>query len=98
VVKFDQIKERIKLEFPKMEIISDWIQIQILHMFQCFDHNFLLQYQIKVIQKEVESYLKMLQFIVKKDFPNSDVDYVKIIPQYENANLSESYHDFRLLF
>jgi hypothetical protein len=37
-----------------MEINSDWIQIQILHTFQCFDHNFLLKYQIEVIQMEVE--------------------------------------------
>jgi hypothetical protein len=37
-----------------MAIISDWIQIQIMHMFQCFDHNFLLKYQIKMIQMLVE--------------------------------------------
>jgi hypothetical protein len=80
-----------------MEIISNWIQIQILHMFQSFDHNFLLKYQIEVIQMAVESSFKIIQFIVKYDFPNSDVYFVKIIPQYENTNLSESYPDFRLL-
>jgi hypothetical protein len=80
-----------------MEIISDCIQIQILHMFQCFDHNFLLKYWIKVIQTAVESSFKMIQFIVDYDFPNSDIYFVKIVPQYENANLSESYPDFRLL-
>jgi hypothetical protein len=48
-----------------MEIISDWIQIQILHTFQCFDHNFLLKYWIEVIQTAVESLFKMIQFIVK---------------------------------
>ena len=52
---------------------------------------------IEVIQMAVKSSFKMLQFIVKSDFPNSDVYYAKIIPQYENANLSESYPDFRLL-
>jgi hypothetical protein len=55
MVKFDQIKEMIKSEFPQMKIISDWIQIQILHMLQYFDHNFLLKYQIEVIQTSVES-------------------------------------------
>jgi hypothetical protein len=80
-----------------MEIISDCIQIQILHMFQCFDHNVLLKYWIKVIQTAVESSFKMIQFIVKYDFPNLDIYFVKIIPQYENVNLSESYLDFRLL-
>ena len=35
---------------------------------------------------------------MKQDFPNSDVDYAKIDPKYENANLDESYSDFRLLF
>jgi hypothetical protein len=48
-----------------MEIISDWIHIQFLHMFQCFDHKFLLKYLIEVIQMVVESSFKMLQFIVK---------------------------------
>ena len=38
-----------------MEIISDWIQIHILHIFQCFGHNFLLKYRIEVIQMAVES-------------------------------------------
>jgi uncharacterized membrane protein len=80
-----------------MEIISDWIQIQILHTFQYFDHNFLIKYRIEVIQTKVVSSFKMLQFIVKYNFPNSVVYFVKIIPQYENANLSESYPDFRLL-
>ena len=80
-----------------MEIISDWIQIQILYMFQCFDHNFLLKYQIEVIKMAVDSQFKMVQFIVKQDFPNSDVYNAKIVLQYENANLSESYPDFRLL-
>jgi hypothetical protein len=37
-----------------MEIISDWIQIQILHTFPCFDHNFVLKYRIEVIQMAVE--------------------------------------------
>jgi hypothetical protein len=80
-----------------MEIISDLIQIQILHMSQYFDHNFLLKYRIEMIQTAVEISFKMLQFIVKQDFPNSDVYFVKIVPQYENANLSEYYPDFRLL-
>jgi hypothetical protein len=48
-----------------MEIISDLIQIQIMHMSQCFDHNFLLKYQIEMDQIAVESSFKMLQFIVK---------------------------------
>jgi hypothetical protein len=48
-----------------MEIISDLIQIQILHTSQCFDHNFLFKYRIEIIQTEVESLFKMLQFIVK---------------------------------
>jgi hypothetical protein len=81
-----------------MEINSDWIQIQILHIFQCFGHNFLLKYWIEAIQKAIEIYFKRLQFIVKYDFPNSDVYYAKIILQYENTNLSESLPDFRLLF
>ena len=38
-----------------MEIISDWIQIHILHMFQYFGHNFLFKYLIEVIQMEVKS-------------------------------------------
>ena len=38
-----------------MEIILDWIQIQILHIFQCFDHTFLLKYRIELIQMAVES-------------------------------------------
>jgi hypothetical protein len=67
-------------------------------MFQCFGHNFLLKYWIEVIQTEVESLFKMIQFIVKYDFPNSDVYYAKFVLQYENTNLSESYPDFRLLF
>jgi hypothetical protein len=48
-----------------MEIISDFIQIQILHMSQCFDHNFLLKYRIEMIQTAVESLFKMILFIVK---------------------------------
>jgi hypothetical protein len=48
-----------------MEIISDLIQIQILHMSQCFDHNFLLKYRIEMNQTAVESSFKILQFIVK---------------------------------
>jgi uncharacterized membrane protein len=80
-----------------MEIISDLIQIQILHTSQCFDHNFLLKYRIEMIQTAVESSFKIIQFIVKYDFPNSEVFFVKIVPQYKNVNLSESYPDFRLL-
>jgi hypothetical protein len=38
-----------------MEINLDWIQIQIMHTFQCFGHNFLLKSRIVVIQMEVES-------------------------------------------
>jgi hypothetical protein len=38
-----------------MEINSDWIQIQILYIFQCFDRNFLLKYWIEVIKKAIES-------------------------------------------
>jgi hypothetical protein len=48
-----------------MEIISDLIQIQILHMSQYFDHNFLLKYRIEMNKTAVESSFKMLQFIVK---------------------------------
>jgi hypothetical protein len=81
-----------------MEINSDWIQIQILHIFQCFGHNFLFKYRIEAIQNAVERSFKRIQFIVKYDFPNSDVYCAKIVPQYENANLSESYPNFRLLF
>jgi hypothetical protein len=55
MVKFNQIKEMIKSEFSLLEIILDWIQIQILHMSQYFDYNFLLKYWIEVIQTSVES-------------------------------------------
>jgi hypothetical protein len=48
-----------------MEIISDWIQVQIMHIFQCFDYNFLFKYWIEVIQTAVESSFKMIQFIMK---------------------------------
>jgi hypothetical protein len=58
-----------------MEMNPDWIQIQIMYMFQCFHHNFLLKYQTEVIQMAVEIYFKILQFIVKYDFPNSDIYY-----------------------
>jgi hypothetical protein len=78
-------------------MISDLIQIQILHTSQCFDHNFLLKYRIEMIQMAVESSFKIIQVIVKYNFPNSEVYFVKIVPQYKNTNLSESYPDFRLL-
>jgi hypothetical protein len=51
-----------------------------------------------VILKELESYLKTLQIIMKYNFPNSDVHYAKIVPQDKNANLDESYSDFNLGF
>jgi hypothetical protein len=56
MVKFNQIKEMIKLEFIKLELKSDWIQIWILYMSQYFDYNFLLKYRIEVIPVTLESY------------------------------------------
>ena len=55
MVKFNQLKEMIKLEFLKLESKSDWIQIWILHMFRYFEHNVYLKYLIKVIPAALES-------------------------------------------
>jgi hypothetical protein len=55
VVKFNQIKERIKSEFLQLESKLDWIEFQILNTFQYFGHNFQLKYWIKVILVELES-------------------------------------------
>jgi hypothetical protein len=55
MVKFNQIKEMIKLEFLKLESKSDWIQIWILHMSRYFDHNFQLKYWIEGILTVLES-------------------------------------------
>jgi hypothetical protein len=55
MVKFNQIKEMINSEFLLLESNSDWIQIQILHISQYFDHKFPLKYWIEVIPMELES-------------------------------------------
>ena len=55
MVKFNQIKERIKSEFLKLESKLDWVQIWILHMSWYFDHNFQLNYIIDVILLALES-------------------------------------------
>jgi hypothetical protein len=55
VVKFNQIKERIKSEFLQLESKSDQIEFQILNMSQYFSHNFQLKYWIKVIPAALES-------------------------------------------
>jgi hypothetical protein len=60
VVKFNQIKERIKLEFLQLESKLDWIEFQILNTFQYFGHNFQLKYWIKVILVELESEFKII--------------------------------------
>ena len=49
MVKFNQIKEMIKLQFLQLGSKSDWIQIRILHMSRYFDHNFQLKFQIEVL-------------------------------------------------
>jgi hypothetical protein len=54
VVKFNQIKERIKSEFLQLESKSDRIEFQILNMSQYFDHNFYLKYRIKLILAALE--------------------------------------------
>jgi hypothetical protein len=54
VVKFNQIKERIKLEFLHLESKSDRIEFQILNTSQYFGHNFQLKYLIKVIPVALE--------------------------------------------
>jgi hypothetical protein len=55
MVKFNQIKEMIKLKFLKLESKLDWIQIWILHMSRYFGHNFQFNYQIEVILVAFES-------------------------------------------
>jgi hypothetical protein len=55
VVKFNQIKGRIKSEFLQLESKSDRIEFQILNMSQYFAHNFQLKYQTKVILVALES-------------------------------------------
>jgi hypothetical protein len=54
VVKFNQIKERIKSEFLQLESKSDRIEFQILNTSQYFGHNFQIKYHIKVIPEEME--------------------------------------------
>jgi hypothetical protein len=54
VVKFNQIKERIKSEFLQFESKPDWIEFQILNISQYFGHNFQLKYRIKVILVALE--------------------------------------------
>jgi hypothetical protein len=44
----------IKLEFLQKSK-SNWIQIWILHMSQCFDHNFWLKYHIAMKLVALES-------------------------------------------
>jgi hypothetical protein len=55
MVKFNQIKEMIKLEFLQLGSKSDWIQIWILHMSQYFSHNFQVKYHIEVILAALQS-------------------------------------------
>jgi hypothetical protein len=55
VVKFNQIKERIKSEFLHLESKSDWIEFQILNTSQYFGHNFQVKYWSKVIPAALES-------------------------------------------
>jgi len=45
----------IKSEFPYKESKSDWIQIWIMHMSQCLDHNFCVNYQIAMKLVALES-------------------------------------------
>jgi uncharacterized membrane protein len=54
VVKFNQIKERTKLEFLHLESKSDRIEFHILNTSQYFGHNFQLKYLIKVIPVALE--------------------------------------------
>ena len=55
MVKFNQIKEMIKSEFHQLESKSDWIEFQILNMFQYFGYNFQLKYWIEVILAALKS-------------------------------------------
>jgi hypothetical protein len=41
----------------------------------------------------LESLLKIIQIIVKYDFPISDICYAKSVLQYKNVNLDEFYSD-----
>jgi hypothetical protein len=93
MVKFNQIKERIKSEFLHLESKSDQIEFHILNMSQYFDHNFQLKYRIKVIPVALEISFKILQIMLKYDFPISDSRYAKISPQEKEANLDKSYSD-----
>ena len=90
MVKFNQLKERIKLEFIKLKSKSDLIQNWILHMYQYVSHNFQFKYQIEVILVSLERQLKRLQIIVKYNFPNSGWHNAKITPQKKNTILDES--------
>jgi hypothetical protein len=45
----------IKSEFLQQESKSDWIQIWILHMSQCLDHNFCVRYRIAMKLVVLES-------------------------------------------
>jgi hypothetical protein len=54
VIKFNQIKERIKSEFLQLESKSDQIEFHILNMSLYFGHNFHFKYQIKVIPVSLE--------------------------------------------
>jgi hypothetical protein len=62
-------------------------------MSRYFGYNFQVKYRIEVILKSLESYLKIIQIIVKYDFPNSDRRNAKITPQDRNTILDESYSD-----
>ena len=55
MIKFNQIKERIKSEFLHFESKSDRIEFHILNMSQYFDYNFQLKYLNKVIPAALES-------------------------------------------
>ena len=55
MVKFNQIKKMIKLEFLQLESKSDRIEFQILNLSQYFGYNFQLKYRIKVILAALES-------------------------------------------
>jgi hypothetical protein len=55
VVKFNQIKERIKSEFLHLESKSDRIEFHILTTPQYFSHNFEFKFRIKVIPSALES-------------------------------------------
>ena len=59
VVKFNQIKERVKSGFLHFESKSDRIEFQILNMSQYFGHNFQLKYLIKGFQQHWKANSKL---------------------------------------